>query len=40
MLKSYVVDAFTDEVFKGNPAAVLFLDKFPADEMMQKDYFL
>lgn len=36
MLKSYVVDAFTDEVFKGNPAAVLFLDKFPADEMMQK----
>ncbi len=35
MLKSYVVDAFTDTVFKGNPAAVLFLPQYPSDQLMQ-----
>lgn len=35
MVKSYVVDAFASEIFKGNPAAVLFVDHFPSDEMMQ-----
>lgn len=35
MTKSYVVDAFTDEIFKGNPAAVMFLPKYPNDTLMQ-----
>lgn len=35
MVRSYVVDAFTDEIFKGNPAAVLFLNQFPNDQLMQ-----
>ncbi|GAP00055.1 PhzF family phenazine biosynthesis protein [Fructobacillus ficulneus] len=35
MVKSYVVDAFAKEIFKGNPAAVLFIEKFPSDKMMQ-----
>ena len=32
----YQVDAFTDHVFGGNPAAVIYLDKWPHDELMQK----
>jgi len=32
----YQVDAFSREVFKGNPAAVCILDKWPADELMQQ----
>ncbi|WP_295775046.1 PhzF family phenazine biosynthesis protein [uncultured Limosilactobacillus sp.] len=32
----YVVDAFTDELFKGNPAAVCFVDKWPSEELMKK----
>ncbi|WP_206853446.1 PhzF family phenazine biosynthesis protein [Candidatus Enterococcus mangumiae] len=35
-LSYYVVDAFTNEVFKGNPAAVYVLDKWLSDETMQK----
>lgn len=31
----YQVDAFTDELFKGNPAAVLVLDEWLGDELMQ-----
>ena len=31
----YQVDAFTDAVFKGNPAAVMKLDAFLPDELMQ-----
>lgn len=31
----YVVDAFTDRVFQGNPAAVCVLDRWPGDAMMQ-----
>jgi len=35
LMKSYVVDAFTDKVFKGNPAAVVVLEKWLDDKMMQ-----
>lgn len=35
-MKQYVVDAFTDKVFSGNPAAVCVLDKPLPDELMQK----
>jgi PhzF family phenazine biosynthesis protein len=31
----YVVDAFTDEPFKGNPAAVCFLKQQPLDSVLQ-----
>ncbi|MQS89691.1 PhzF family phenazine biosynthesis protein [Companilactobacillus mishanensis] len=34
-MKTYIVDAFTNEVFKGNPAAVTFWDEFPDDKLMQ-----
>lgn len=32
----YIVDAFTDRVFLGNPAAVCVLDSWPPEELMQK----
>lgn len=34
-LKCYIADAFTEQVFKGNPAAVCILDKWPEDTLMQ-----
>lgn len=34
-LELTVVDAFTDEPFRGNPAAVAVVEAFPADERMQ-----
>ena len=34
-MKQYIVDAFTDELFKGNQAAVCVLEKWPSDELMQ-----
>lgn len=34
-MKQYIVDAFTDELFKGNPAAVCVLDEQISDELMQ-----
>ena len=34
-MKCYVVDAFTKEVFKGNPAAVCVLDSWLPDALMQ-----
>lgn len=34
-LKQYVIDAFTDCTFKGNPAAVCILDEILPDELMQ-----
>ena len=34
-MKCYVVDAFTDTVFKGNPAAVCLLDQWLPDDLMQ-----
>lgn len=33
-MKYYVVDAFTEELFKGNPAGVCLVDEFPTDETM------
>lgn len=35
-MKQYVVDAFTREVFRGNPAAVCVMKDWLPDEMMQK----
>lgn len=35
-MKYYVVNAFTQEQFKGNPAGVCVVEKFPSDEIMQK----
>lgn len=32
----YVVDAFTQEIFKGNPAGVVVLNKWLSDDIMQK----
>jgi PhzF family phenazine biosynthesis protein len=34
-LKMFRVDAFTDAVFRGNPAAVVPLRRWPADDVMQ-----
>lgn len=34
-MKQYIVDAFTDKIFSGNPAAVCVLDSFPSEEIMQ-----
>ncbi len=33
-MKQYIVDAFTKEPFKGNPAAVCVMDEWPAEEFM------
>ena len=35
-MKYYIVDAFTDEVFRGNPAGVCLLESPIPDEIMQK----
>jgi PhzF family phenazine biosynthesis protein len=35
-LKVYIVDAFTDKLFSGNPAAVCPLDTWLPDDLMQK----
>lgn len=35
-MKQYVVDAFTDKVFAGNPAAVCVMDSWLSDTLMQK----
>ena len=35
-MKMFVVDAFTNEPFKGNPAAICFVDQWPSDELMKK----
>ncbi|VEF84725.1 phenazine biosynthesis PhzC/PhzF protein [Enterococcus faecium] len=35
-LDYYVVDAFADEVFKGNPAAVYVLEEWLPEGTMQK----
>jgi len=34
MIKQYIVDAFTERVFGGNPAAVCVLDAYPDDALM------
>lgn len=35
-MKQFVVDAFTKEVFRGNPAAVCVMDRWLEDELMQR----
>lgn len=35
-MKQYVVDAFTDKLFSGNPAAVCALESWPEDELLLK----
>ena len=35
-MKQYIVDAFTDKPFSGNPAAVCVMDTWPSDESMMK----
>lgn len=34
-MKQYTVDAFTEEIFKGNPAAVCIMESWIDDELMQ-----
>lgn len=35
-MKQYIVDAFTNKVFSGNPAAVCVMDKWPEEKLMMK----
>ena len=35
-MKQFTVDAFTDKIFGGNPAAVCIVKNFPAADLMQK----
>ncbi|MCL2201879.1 MAG: PhzF family phenazine biosynthesis protein, partial [Oscillospiraceae bacterium] len=35
-MKYFVVDAFTDEPFRGNPAGVCIMDRYLDAETMQK----
>ncbi|MCL2287035.1 MAG: PhzF family phenazine biosynthesis protein [Firmicutes bacterium] len=35
-MKYFVVDAFTDELFKGNQAGVCLVDEWPSEDTMQK----
>lgn len=35
-MKQYVVDAFTDKIFAGNPAAICVMNEWLSDELMQK----
>ena len=35
-MKQYMVDAFTDKPFSGNPAAVCVMDSWPSEESMMK----
>lgn len=34
MIRQFIVDAFTDKLFAGNPAAVCLVEEFPTDELM------
>ena len=34
MIRQYIVDAFTDEVFHGNQAAICILDEWPSENLM------
>ncbi|MGM9891981.1 PhzF family phenazine biosynthesis protein [Limosilactobacillus sp.] len=35
MIKMYIADAFTDQLFKGNPAAICFVDHWPSETTMK-----
>ena len=34
-MKQYVVDAFTDKIFHGNPAAVCIMEEWIPEKLMQ-----
>ncbi|MBR2794182.1 MAG: PhzF family phenazine biosynthesis protein [Solobacterium sp.] len=34
-MKQYIVDAFTEKPFSGNPAAVCVMDRWPKEEYMR-----
>ena len=34
-MRQFIVDAFTEKIFGGNPAAVCVVDKFPSESLMQ-----
>lgn len=34
-MKQFIVDAFTEKIFSGNPAAVCVVEKFPPEELMK-----
>ena len=34
-MRQFIVDAFTEKIFGGNPAAVCVVEKFPPEELMQ-----
>lgn len=36
LLKQYIVDAFTDKIFSGNPAAVCVMEQWPDDSLMMQ----
>jgi PhzF family phenazine biosynthesis protein len=36
MIRQYLVDAFTDRLFQGNPAAVCVLDEWPDESLMKQ----
>ena len=33
-MRQYIIDAFTDKVFHGNPAAICILEQWPSGELM------
>lgn len=35
-IRQYVIDAFAEKVFEGNPAAICILEEWLPDELMQK----
>ena len=35
-MRYFIVDAFTEQPFGGNPAGVVLLDSFPSEELMRK----
>lgn len=35
-MKQYIVDAFTNKPFAGNPAAVCVMDHWPSEQAMMK----
>lgn len=35
-MKQYIVDAFTNKPFAGNPAAVCVMESWPSEESMMK----
>lgn len=35
-MKQYIVDAFTDKIFSGNPAAVCVMERWPEEKWMMQ----